>query len=593
MPFKNPVMVQRLMRVAQDAAAAPSGGKQAIYAAACQELDMSLATLHRHLKKITVKPERKKRSDAGRVWLTRNEAVAISAVLMESHRKNKKRLMAIGQAVQLLRANDKVRAERVDAITGECVPLSDSAIARSLKQYGLHPDQLNQPTPSVQLKSLHPNHVWQIDASICVLYYLKKSVNDTGGLRVMEREAFNKNKPKNLKRIESDRVWSYEVTDHYSGAIFVHYVYGSEDSANLIESFIEAIQKRPDDPMHGVPFHLMMDMGSAMTSGMFKNLARRLQVNLIAHSPGNARATGQVEKARDLIEKSFESGLKFKPIKDLAELNAQAQCWSRWYNATQIHSRHGRSRFDQWMKITAEQLRIAPDVQMCQALVSHNPESRKVTTELTVSFKGQSYDVRDVPNVMIGESLQVSINPYAEEAALVIYADAEGNEVLHSVPLIKKDEGGFREDANVINEDYKRPKNTVLEANRDEVRRFAMQASTNEEAQAKAKANVTPFGGQLDPFKVIEQAPERTYLPKRGIALPSSTTTSQTATPVRVLSLFEIAAELVRRGMTMNRERNEQIRFWYPDGVPEDQIDALRARLEVRGNLRVVAAGGA
>ena len=62
---------------------------------------------------------------------------------------------------------------------------------------------------------------------------------------------------------------------------------------------------------------------------------------------------------------------------------------------------------------------------------------------------------------------------------------------------------------------------------------------------------------------------------------------------MRVLSLFEIAAELVRRGMTMNRERNEQIRFWYPDGVPEDQIDALRARLEVRGNLRVVAAGGA
>ncbi len=408
----------------------------------------------------------------------------------------------------------------------------------------------------------------------------------------LDYQGINKNKPKNLKRIESDRVWSYEVTDHYSGAIFVHYVYGSEDSGNLIESFIEAIQKRPEDPMHGVPFHLMMDMGSAMTSGMFKNLARRLQVNLIAHSPGNARATGQVEKARDLIEKSFESGLKFKPIKDIEELNAQAQCWSRWYNATQIHSRYGRTRFDQWMKITAEQLRIAPDVEMCQALVSHNPESRKVTTELTVSFKGQSYDVRNVPNVMIGETLQVSINPYAAETALVIFSDADGKEVMHSVPMIKRDDAGFREDANVINEDYKRPKNTILESNRDEVKRFAMEATTNEEANAKVKANATPFGGRLDPFKVIEQAPQRTYLPKRGIALPTSTTTSQTATPVRVLSLFEVAAELVRRGMAMSRERNEQIRLWHPEGVPEDQIDALRARLEVRGNLRIVAAGG-
>ena len=110
---------------------------------------------------------------------------------------------------------------------------------------------------------------------------------------------------------------------------------------------------------------------------------------------------------------------------------------------------------------------------------------------------------------------------------------------------------------------------------------------------AKAKANVTPFGGQLDPFKVIEQAPKRTYLPKRGIALPSATTTSQTVAPVRVLSLFEVAAELVRRGMSMNRERNEQIRSWHPDGVPENQMDALCSRLEARGNLRIVAAGGA
>lgn len=70
----------------------------AIYAAACAELGMSTATLYRHLGKITVKPERKQRSDAGDVSLSRDEAVAISAVLMTSHRKTNKRLMSIGQA---------------------------------------------------------------------------------------------------------------------------------------------------------------------------------------------------------------------------------------------------------------------------------------------------------------------------------------------------------------------------------------------------------------------------------------------------------------------------------------------------------------
>ena len=191
----NPVIVGRLAQVLQAAQAAPRGGKQAIYAAACAELGMSNATLHRHLGKITVKPERKKRSDAGDVSLTRDEAVAISAALMTSHRKTNKRLMSIGQAVEVMRANGEVRAERTDPATGELVPLSDSAIARALRHYNLHPDQLNRPTPAVELKSLHPNHVWQIDASLCVLYYLNARTESESGLQVMERDKFYKNNP--------------------------------------------------------------------------------------------------------------------------------------------------------------------------------------------------------------------------------------------------------------------------------------------------------------------------------------------------------------------------------------------------------------
>ena len=325
----NPATVQRLVQLAQALASAPRGGKQTLYAAACAELGMGMATLHRHLGKVTVKPQRKQRSDAGDVALSRDEAVKISALLMTSHRKTAKRLLSIGQAVDTLVANGEIRAEAIDPATGECRRLSDSAIARALRTYNLHPDQLNRATPSVELKSLHPNHVWQIDASLCVLYYLNARSDRESGLQVMERDKFYKNKPANLKRIEADRVWSYEVTDHNSGAIFVNYVMGAESGTNLAESFIAAIQKREGDPMHGVPFILMMDMGSANTSGLFGNLARRLQVKLIAHAPGNARATGQVEKARDLIERSFESGLRLAPVADLAELNAQAQRWAK------------------------------------------------------------------------------------------------------------------------------------------------------------------------------------------------------------------------------------------------------------------------
>jgi len=121
-----------------------------------------------------------------------------------------------------LRANGEIRAEFIDPATGELRPLSDSAISRALKAYALHPEQLLRPSAHTELKSLHPNHVWQIDASLCVLYYLDARNARETGLQVMDADKFYKNKPAALKRVEADRVWSYEVTDHYSGAIFAN-----------------------------------------------------------------------------------------------------------------------------------------------------------------------------------------------------------------------------------------------------------------------------------------------------------------------------------------------------------------------------------
>jgi hypothetical protein len=585
----NAVVTQRLVQLAQTLDAVAKGGKQVLLDAACAELGISRPTLYRHLERVTVKPERKQRSDAGELSLTRDEAIAISALLMTSHRKSNKRLMAIGQALEILRANGEVRAERIDQATGELKPLSDSAVARALRAYGMHPDQLNRPTPAVELQSLHSNHVLSIDASLCVLYYLHARSEAESGLQVMEHDRFYKNKPANLKRIEADRVWSYEATCHYSGAIKVNYVMGAESGANLAESFIKFIQQQDGDPVHGVPFILLMDMGSANTSGLFKNLARRLQVKLIPHAPGNARATGQVEKARDIIERSFEATLRLKPVNNLDELNAQAQRWARWFNGNKIHSRHGKTRYEQWLTIAPEHLRIAPPAEVCQELLTHEPELRKVSDTLTVSFKGREFDVRDVPNVMVGEKLRVALNPYQENAACIVDTDAEGNETLQSVPVVVRNEAGFREDANVIGEDWKRPADTSLDTNRKEVERFAYDAATQEEAEAKRKAKAIPFGGRIDPYKVIEQAPQRTFIPRRGTDLAPTVVTQRA--PERLLSQFEAAQALAELGVPMTRELVATLKSLHPEGVPEDQVPALKDRLTVRAGLRVVAGG--
>lgn len=581
----NPALIDALLDVHARACNAGHGSRTAVYEAACQRLGMSRATLLRKLKEVTVKPERKRRSDAGDVSLSRDEAVLISALVMDSLRKNAKRLLAIGEAVEILRANGEIRAERIDPATGECLPLSVSAIARALRAYSLHPDQLLRPAPHIELRSKHPNWAWQIDASMCVLYYLKASVRESG-LQVMERDKFYKNKPVNVARIAADRVWSYEVTDHYSGAIFVHYVMGAESAANLAESFILATQQRGTDPFYGVPYILMMDMGSANTSGQVKNLARRLQVELIAHAPGNARATGQVENARNLIERSFESGLRLKPVADLDELNAAVRRWATWYNASKIHSRHGKTRFDAWMEIRPEQLRLV-DGALARELLTHEPEGRKVSGTLTVQFDGREFDVSAIPRVMVGESLQVTFNPYKPDCAVIVDTDADGNELLHTVAQVDRGAGGFRLDAPVIGESFARHADTQVDIHRKLVERVAMEAETDEEAAARRKARGASFGGRIDPTKVIDTTPVPSYLPRRGTELTPATTTAS-AVPEQVLNPFEVAQELVRRGVQLTPERHAQIAAWYPGGVPETELDQLQHRLTVRAGLRVV-----
>ena len=577
----NPAMIDVLLDIHQRAQDAGHGGRSAIYEQGARTVGCSVATLHRRIRSVAVKAPRKLRSDAGQSSLSRAEAGLVSALLMDSLRKNNKRLMSLDQATALLRANGEIRA-----VDDDGRPLSVSTVSRALRTYGLHPDQLLRPAPHSELRSLHPNHVWQIDASLCVLYYLAARSPRERGLQVMDADKFYKNKPANLARIESERVWSYEVTDHYSGAIFVRYVLGAESATNLAECFIAATQPRGDAPFYGVPLILMMDMGSANTSGAFKNLARRLQVRLEAHMPGNARATGQVEKARDIIERSFESGLRLKPVADLDELNAAGRAWAHWYNASKVHRRHGKTRYASWMEIRPEHLRTV-DGQLATELLTHHPEARQVSGTLTVSFKGREYDVRDVPRVMVGEKLLLTHNPYKPDCAIVVETTADDGEVLHSVPQVVRDEGGFRADAPVIGEAHATPASTPADEARRTVEHLATDTDNDADAAAVRKARAASFGGRIDPQRLIDATPAPTWLPRTGTELTPKVRTSD-ATPERLLTLFEAAQALLREGVTLTADVHARIAEWHPDGVPEGEIGALAQRLSARARLRVV-----
>lgn len=591
----NAALIEQLQAVARKADAAGHGQKQAVYQAAADEMGISVPTLRRKLNEVVMKKTRKQRSDAGSTSLSLEEARTISAYLVETQRNNGKQLASIQDALEVLRANDAIKAERLNKDTGELVPLSPSAVSRALRLHKLHPEQLARPTPKIQLASEHPNHVWQIDPSLCVLYYLPAKQGEA--LHVMEEKEFYKNKPGNIRRIEKERVWRYVITDHASGWVFAHYVLGAESGKNLVEAFIEATQKRSHkDPVHGVPKMVMVDPGSANTGAVAQNLWRALGVTVLVNKPGQPWAKGQVEKANDIVERSFESRLKFlaEPPTCLDDINSCVARWMCWFNGTKIHSRTGKARFAVWAMITPDQLRIAPSAQIMRELAVSAPLTRKVKTNLSISYEGRVYSVRDVPGTMVGELVTVTKNPWREDDSVqVIYTDDNGVELIHVVEPEVTGKFGFSENAAIIGQGYKAQPDSQQDAERKAVERVAMQAGTDEEAEKQRKKKATPFGGSIDPMKPIDDTPLPDYLQKRGTLMDVQSPIAE----AKPLSHVQAAKKLADR---MGSEWQGAAHFtWlqqqYPEGIPEDDLPDICERLKrIRATpLRSVGGGNA
>ncbi|SUB23901.1 DDE-type integrase/transposase/recombinase [Avibacterium avium] len=586
------------------------GEKEKIIEEGCTKTGLSRATFLRQLKPFRPASGRKVRCDKGKHQMEANELKLISAAWLHLRRKNGKTMATLERILDILRANNKVKAEFVDEKTGEVRPYSASSVERALRNANLHPDQLLRPAPVVQLQSRHPNHVWQIDPSLCVLYYLKET-GKGNGLCVMEAEQFYKNKPANVAKVEPQRVWRYVITDHASGVIYVEYVYGGETAENISETFINAIQKKesPAEPFFGVPKILMFDRGSANTSQMFTHLLNQLDVKIEVPKAHNARAKGQVEKGNDIVERQFESGLRFMNVSGLAELNQLAHQWMRYFNGKAIHSRHGMTRYGAWQKIHTKDLILPPSREICQELMITALSERLVTDKLEISFENRRYDVRDVPDVRVGEKITVGKNPYRPECVQVQcfehLLDETGKAMLKPywvvLEPIEVNEYGFRVDAAIIGEEYKAHSKTAFETNKEQAEQLAYGVATEHELKRAKKANVPLFNGEIDPYKHLDENQLMWFLPKNG--QEHELTTNARRVEQKPMSVVEFAKNgKARWGELWNGECYQWVNGKYPQGVPQVEaerllglgFDEFKAEFvqpsPTRSNLRLLAA---
>lgn len=574
--MKEPSETQRvyLREVAQRLDSAQRGQRGVIVGQAANLLGCSTHAIYAGLEAIGWKSGRKGRSDKGATTVAEKEARIVANLMVTSLRQKAKRMMSMQDAIEIARANGHVDSKA-----------SPNTFARVMRDNGFHPDQLIRPEPHIQMRSLYPNHVWQFDVSICVLYYMPN-----GGLTIMEKTRFYKNKPANEDRIKKDRVLRYLVTDHFSGAFYVEYFQTpGENQETLFNFLVNAFSARghKHDPFHGVPFQLIWDKGSANESHMIRHFLDNLQVHHETHRAHNPRAKGQVERTHEIVERAFESRLSTMRITSTEELNRCAHIWMRYYNGTRAHSRTNHPRYQLWQTIREDQLRICPPVELCRSLLSSEPEERTVKGDLTINYtvKGYAsavYSVEHIPDIRVGDKVNVAVNPYQAPAIFVIDYGEDGQEVRFECDPINMDIAGFRLDAPVYGDGYARPRDTKTDTHRKAMRKEAYNAQTQLEAE-KARAQRKPaFGGRVDPISYLSAQPQADYMRRKGTAidLPNNAPIEAPALLPLIQVLKRIRHQIQR---PLTTKENLAIRNRYPDGLEEEQLRGLISELSGAG----------
>ncbi|HAT1685144.1 TPA: transposase family protein [Klebsiella oxytoca] len=595
---------ETLFDIARAARMAPHGQKGAIYDAACQKYGISRHTLYRWLKDESSKKPRKTRSDKGKTCITMTDMKYIAGSIIQATRQNNKRNLSISQAAEELRDAGLVVASRLDKETGELIPVHPDTVRRAMNNAQMHPNQLKQPAPSVQLRSKYANHVWEMDASLCVLYYLKKPKKSKAqqaaptNLYMMYEDEFNKNKPRNAERITDWRVWSFEITDHDSGWIYVEYRFGGEKAEHYADVLINAMQERGGaDVLHGVPEVLFTDPGSALIATSFGNMCRALGIRMIQHRARNARATGSVEKARDIIERRFESLLSFEGVANLDDLNARARVWRMKFNRTVVHSRHKQTRTARWLESVNGHLVKAPSVTLCREAAMRAPESRRVGSDMHISFNGQQFSVARLVAmdlVCIGDAVQVARNLFNPNAVYVVMKGEDGWDKFYECPVADYIEGScFRVDACVIGEEYRALPETKAQKNLREVEMLIADSATPVKPEDIRKRKTLPFGGRFKPLTALDNEYHPDYIPVKGEESPLTRRQLDIPPLTHVQAAMALRTRFSAQGREWNPTHYQYLVEHYPDGIPEEQLDAVMQKLlTLSDNVVVSLAAG-
>lgn len=493
----NPDFVQCLFALKAQVELAPHGGKRSLVEGFAKQYAKSPQVVYEYLRReCGFDAGRKRRADSGKSRINNDTLDFIASAKRESIRGNKKAIMPTCVAMNIADAN------------GLEVNMSETSINRLLRERGLSHATLAEPRDHIRLRSLHPNHVHQIDPSVCVIYYMN------GRQHIMDERDFNKNKPQNYVKIKL-KVWRYVRYDHASGALDVRYYEAAgEDQHSMFEFLQWTWGQQKNRLAHGVPKRLIWDKGSANTSKAIQGLLDALGVMHETHATGHAWVKGGVEVTNNIVETHFESRLKLEPVETIEQLNNAVERWVRDYNANAIKFVDSRvirddgvprSRDDLWHTIAAGELIAMPADNICRFFFHGAAQSRKIVNQ-QISFKhpelarpaiykldnwaqhfGKGERVQLLPLLGKGGAVRIQIERLAQ-APLLIEVE----------PMTQFDDFGRDASAQVLGEGYSRAADSATMLSSKRLNELTYGARDIDEADKLRTTNVRPFANAND-----------------------------------------------------------------------------------------------
>jgi len=503
--------------------------------------------------------------------ISEGQIMYVASLMHTSSREVKGPIMDVETALSIAEDNNIIEPGSV----------SVSWMQTLLREYEINREALNTPRPSTRMRSLHPNHVHVLDASVCIQYYLKGKK----GLRIMREDLFYKNKLENYARIK-ERLMRYILADHFSHCLYVKYYYsGGENQENLYDFIISAWADKQHDkyPFRGVPFVMLWDKASANVSRAICEFMKRLDIEIPQGMPHNPRRQGSAEVAQNLVEGKFESRLRFQPAYTVEDLNDWALDWCVGFNGTKKHTRHGMTRIECWLSIMSDQLRELPERKMLHYLFACPGEERLVKSDYSITFAYKNHDRREyrlkhMPGLIPNRSkVQVVLRPHHWPEIGVIHNDTQ-----YLVRPVEKVAGGFSEHAAVIGEEYRSLPETVTQKAKKQMEVMAFgedrAPSVAGNPDAVPFAGITVFGNQADKVK-------KTYIPKPGAAL--NITGNGGGFLEQEIPIMTLFSRLRKKMGAISQELNRAIREIYGSTITLAEAERL---LEVASGRELTVA---